>query len=37
MDDSVLFEETAKALLAEGIILRRRGASTVSPQKTSAG
>ncbi|XP_019716729.1 small ribosomal subunit protein mS23 isoform X1 [Hippocampus comes] len=30
MDDSVLFEETAKALLAEGIILRRRGASTLA-------
>ncbi|XP_057694648.1 28S ribosomal protein S23, mitochondrial [Corythoichthys intestinalis] len=30
MEDSVLFEETAKALLAEGVILRRRGASAVS-------
>ncbi|KAM9813112.1 28S ribosomal protein S23, mitochondrial [Syngnathus typhle] len=32
MDDTVLFEETAKALLAEGIILRRRGASTVAAE-----
>ncbi|XP_077397372.1 small ribosomal subunit protein mS23 isoform X2 [Festucalex cinctus] len=30
MDDSALFEETAKALLAEGIILRRRGSSTAA-------
>lgn len=26
LNDSALFEETAKALLAEGIVLRRRGA-----------
>ncbi|XP_061537762.1 28S ribosomal protein S23, mitochondrial [Phycodurus eques] len=32
MDDSALFEETGKALLAEGIILRRRGAETVSAE-----
>ncbi|XP_077422594.1 small ribosomal subunit protein mS23 [Vanacampus margaritifer] len=32
MDDSLLFEETAKALLVEGIILRRRGASTVTAE-----
>nr|XP_020450689.1 28S ribosomal protein S23, mitochondrial [Monopterus albus] len=30
LDDSALFEETGKALLAEGIVLRRRGAPTVS-------
>ncbi|XP_061682746.1 28S ribosomal protein S23, mitochondrial isoform X2 [Syngnathoides biaculeatus] len=32
MDDCALFEETAKALLAEGVILRRRGATTVSAE-----
>nr|XP_057936148.1 28S ribosomal protein S23, mitochondrial [Doryrhamphus excisus] len=32
MDQSVLFEETAKALLAEGIILRRRGVPVVAAE-----
>ncbi|XP_054650229.1 28S ribosomal protein S23, mitochondrial isoform X2 [Dunckerocampus dactyliophorus] len=32
MDKSVLFEETAKALLAEGIILRRRGVPRVAAE-----
>lgn len=30
LDEEKLFEETAKALLAEGIVLRRRGGATVS-------
>lgn len=29
LDDSALFEETGKALLTEGIVLRRRGAPPV--------
>lgn len=32
MDDSALFEETGKALLKEGIILRRRGGPPVSAE-----
>ncbi|KAJ0063984.1 hypothetical protein NL108_015133, partial [Boleophthalmus pectinirostris] len=28
LDDDALFEETGKRLLAQGIILRRRGAAT---------
>ncbi|XP_077578369.1 small ribosomal subunit protein mS23 [Stigmatopora nigra] len=32
MEKSVLFEETAKALLSEGVTLRRRGASAVSAE-----
>lgn len=30
LDDDALFEETAKALLKDGVTLRRRGASFVS-------
>lgn len=30
LDDGALFEETAKALLKDGLILRRRGAPFVS-------
>lgn len=29
-EEDVLFEETSKALLAEGILLRRKGGPTVS-------
>ncbi|XP_074496180.1 small ribosomal subunit protein mS23 [Sebastes fasciatus] len=32
LDDSAVFEETGKALLAEGIVLRRRGAPPVSAE-----
>ncbi|XP_039978950.1 28S ribosomal protein S23, mitochondrial [Xiphias gladius] len=32
LDDSALFEQTGKALLTEGIVLRRRGALPVSPE-----
>ncbi|XP_044058233.1 28S ribosomal protein S23, mitochondrial isoform X2 [Siniperca chuatsi] len=32
MDDSALFEETGKALLRDGIVLRRRGAPSVSAE-----
>ncbi|XP_077467247.1 small ribosomal subunit protein mS23 [Stigmatopora argus] len=32
MENSVLFEEIAKALLSEGVILRRRGPSAVSAE-----
>lgn len=32
MDDSALFEETGKALLKEGIVLRRRGVPPVSAE-----
>ncbi|KAM9358848.1 small ribosomal subunit protein mS23 [Symphorus nematophorus] len=32
LDDSALFHETGKALLADGIMLRRRGAPPVSPE-----
>ncbi|XP_071391159.1 small ribosomal subunit protein mS23-like [Centroberyx affinis] len=32
LDESLLFEETGKALLAEGVMLRRRGGPMVSPE-----
>ncbi|XP_071327640.1 small ribosomal subunit protein mS23 isoform X1 [Trachinotus anak] len=32
MDDSALFEETGKALLTEGVVLRRRGAPSVAAE-----
>ncbi|XP_026171377.1 small ribosomal subunit protein mS23 [Mastacembelus armatus] len=32
LDDSALFEETGKALLTEGIVLKRRGSSPVSAE-----
>ncbi|XP_022625020.1 28S ribosomal protein S23, mitochondrial isoform X2 [Seriola dumerili] len=32
LDDSALFEETGKALLAEGVVLRRRGAPPVAAE-----
>ncbi|XP_042298615.1 28S ribosomal protein S23, mitochondrial isoform X2 [Sceloporus undulatus] len=32
MDDERLFEETGKALLAEGVLLRRKGVGNVTPE-----
>lgn len=32
LDESALFEETGKALLSEGLVLRRKGASSVSAE-----